>query len=180
MTTNNKLKYHIDVLLQDAYATRINNVPESINLAEKALKISKEVKDKALIGKSLNQLSLYYMISSHFEKSTLVSKEAINYFEALNDQQGIADANYNIGSIYYKTTNYHLGLAHLVEALKIYREFKDYHKQSKVEKAVGTIYGYICDDSNAFSSFKRAIKIARKVNDKNAESNVLTLCQDYF
>ncbi len=160
------------VLLNDAYKWRVNNIKKSIDLAEDALEISIKINDYALIGKSLNQLSLYYMIISDFEKSTKKAEEAIIYFKKLNDQGGIADAKYNIGSVHYKTNNYHLGLVYLLDALNIYRETKDLYNQSKVEKAIGTIYEYIGDHYNAFRSYKSAVKIARKIGDFNLESNV--------
>ncbi len=173
MNLNTSLnKEQIVVLLDDAYAARINNLPKSIELAEKALKASRKIDDKALIGKSLNQLSLYYMIISDFDQSTRKSEEAVSYFRALNDEQGIADAKYNIASVYYKTNNYHLGLVYLIDALKIYKKCDDLYNQSKVEKAIGTIYEYIGDPYNAFKSYKNSIKIAKRIGDYNLESNV--------
>lgn len=159
-------------LLEEAYSGRINNLPKSIEQAEKALKMSREINNIALIGKSLNQLSLYYMIISDFDQSNSKSEEAIKCFEELDDEKGIADAKYNMGSVYYKTNNYHLGLAYLIDALQIYKKCEDLHNQSKVEKAVGTIYEYIGDPHNAFKSYKNAIKIARIIGDFNLESNV--------
>jgi signal transduction histidine kinase len=160
------------LLLEEAYLLRTSNIVRSIDIAEGALSISKRMNDKSLIGKSLNQLSLFYMIISDFEKSTTKSQEAISFFKELNDERGIADANYNIGSVYYKTNNYHLGLVYLIDALKIYKKFDDLYNQSKVEKAIGTIYEYIGDGSNAFKSYKNAIRIARIIGDHNLESNV--------
>jgi signal transduction histidine kinase/CheY-like chemotaxis protein len=160
------------LLLEESYLLRTSNIGRSIEIAEQALSISKMMHDKSLIGKSLNQLSLFYMIVSDFEKSTTKSQEAISFFKELNDERGIADANYNIGSVYYKTNNYHLGLVYLIDALKIYKKFDDLYNQSKVEKAIGTIYEYIGDGSNAFRSYKNAIRIAKIIGDYNLESNV--------
>lgn len=159
-------------LLEDSYSGRINNLPRSIEIAEIALQISRELKDKSLMGKSLNQLSLYYMIISDFDQSNKKSEEAIVYFTALNDDIGIADAKYNIGSVYYKTNNYHAGLVYLIDALKLYKKHNDLYNQSKVEKAIGTIYEYIGDSYNAFKSYKSSIKIAKKIGELNLESNV--------
>jgi len=162
----------INLLLKRAHSSRTNNLPKSIKLAEEALDISREIDNKPLIGKCLNQLSLYYMIISDFEESNKKSYEAISYFKELKDERGIANAKYNIASVHYKTDNYHLGLMYLIDVLKIHKKHKDYHNQSKVEKAVGAIYEYIGDSYNAFKSYKSSIKAARKVGDKNLESNV--------
>ncbi|WP_395057249.1 ATP-binding protein [Flavobacterium sp.] len=159
-------------LLEDSYSGRINNLPKSIETAEIALQISRNIGDKSLIGKSLNQLSLYFMIISDFDQSNKKSEEAIVYFTQLNDDIGIADAKYNIGSVYYKTNNYHAGLVYLIDALKLYKKNNDLYNQSKVEKAIGTIYEYIGDSYNAFKSYKSSIKVAKKIGEYNLESNV--------
>ena len=173
MTFNPQKKVNIiSKLLEQAYSTRTNNLPKSIELAEEALQKSRDIDDKFLIGKCLNQLSLYYMITSNFEESSKKSLEAISCFKCLKDEKGIADAKYNIGSVYYKTNNYHLGLIYLIDALKIYKKHDDLYNQSKAEKAVGSVYEYIGDIHNAFKAYKNAIKIARKIGDKNLESNV--------
>lgn len=158
-------------LLQEAYATRVNNLKKSIELANTALEMSREMDDRALTGKSLSQLSLYYMIMGEYQQSMNLSGEAVRYFEELNDELGIADTKYNIAGIYYKTDNYHLGLVYLMDCLVIYRKFGDYHNQSRVEKSLGTIYEYFGDQNNAIKSYENAIECAQKANDLNLESN---------
>ncbi len=173
MTINNLQQIkEVNTLLSNAYSGRTSNLPESIAFAKKALFLSKQIENKSLIGKSLNQLSLYYMITSDFQKSNQYSQEAIIYFEAIHDERGIADAKYNIGSVNYKTDNYHEGLLYLKEALRIYKKFDDFASQSKVEKAMGTVYEYIGDPANAFSAYKCAVRNARKIGNLNLESNV--------
>lgn len=158
-------------LLEESYASRINNLAHSIRLADKALSISREIHDKALIGKSLSQASLFYMIMGEYDRSKKMSDEAIGYFKELNDEKGIADAKYNIAGIYYKTDNFHLGLVYLLDCLTIYTKFNDYHNQARVQKSLGTIYEYFGDQKNAINAYKSAIEAARKVNDVNLESN---------
>src|SRR4051812_34718246 len=97
-------------LLNEAYSSRINDLPKSIRLAQQALAISRSRDDLAMMGKSLNQLSLFYMIQGAHKRSVSMAKEAIKHFKQLNDERGIADAQYNIAGVYYKTDNYHLGL----------------------------------------------------------------------
>ncbi|WP_282044069.1 tetratricopeptide repeat-containing hybrid sensor histidine kinase/response regulator [Winogradskyella flava] len=170
----------INKLLEEAYNSRSKDISNSIVLGLEALELSEALNDKALIGKSLNRLALFYMIMSEFDKSNAFSERAIKVFESIKDNSGIADAKYNIGSVLYKSDDYHGGLANLLESLKIYRENGDLANQSKVEKAVGTIYGYIGDEDNAFKTYISAIRTARKLADKNLESNVLNNLSGLF
>ncbi len=162
----------INELLNQAYTSRVNNLTRSVELAEEALKFSRDIDDKSLIGRSLNQLSLFFMILGEYDRSTQTSKEAIRIFEELNDEKGIADAKYNIAGIYYKTDNFHLGLAYLIDCLSIYKKYSDYHNESRAEKSLGTIYEYFGDVNNAIQSYQNAIEAGKKTGDQNLESNV--------
>jgi len=161
----------IVTLLDDAYSCRVNNLQLSIQLSNKALLLSREAGDEALIGRSLNQLALFHMILGEYTPSVKYAEEAIICFEKLNDEKGVADAKYSIAGAYYKTDNYHLGLIYLVDCLKTYRRFNDYFNQSRVHKSMGTIYEYFGDQRNAMRAYETAIETALAANDKNLESN---------
>ncbi|MES2454606.1 MAG: ATP-binding protein [Bacteroidota bacterium] len=158
-------------LLSEAYSCRTHDVQRSIDLASKALIISENLQDKSLIGSSLNQLSLFYMIRGAYKRAIGMAKEAIRHFEELGDEKGIADATYTVASVYYKTDNYHLGLTNLIHCLNTYQKFNDYHNQARVLKSLGTIYEYFGDEKNAIKSYHNAIETARKAKDLNLLSN---------
>jgi signal transduction histidine kinase/CheY-like chemotaxis protein/Tfp pilus assembly protein PilF len=161
----------INQLLDDAYSNRIHNLKYSVKLATEALQLSRNSNDKGLMGKSLNQLSLFYMIQGAYKRSIHMAKEAIRYFEELHDDRGVADAKYSIAGVYYKTDNYHLGLICLFDCLKIYRKYDDHHNQARTLKSLGTIYEYFGDPKNAVRSYEAAIEAARRVKDLNVVSN---------
>ncbi|OOQ57579.1 hypothetical protein BC343_12285 [Mucilaginibacter pedocola] len=164
-------KRAIHQLLDDAYTNRVHNLKYSVKLAAEALQLSRNLNDKGLIGKSLNQLSLFYMIQGAYKRSIHMAKEAIRYFEELHDDRGVADAKYSIAGVYYKTDNYHLGLICLFDCLKIYRKYDDHHNVARTLKSLGTIYEYFGDPKNAIRSYEAAIESARRVKDMNLVSN---------
>lgn len=169
------IAYHtqqITALLDEAYATRINDLKRSMRLAKSALHLSREMDDKALMAKSLSLISLFSMIMGAFKSSISQAREAIAYYTELNDEKGVADASYNIAGVYYKTNNYHLGLIHLINCLQTYRKLNDHHNQARVQKSLGTIYEFINDQKNAIKAYRAAIDAAQKVNDVNMVSNV--------
>lgn len=161
----------IAALLDEAYAGRVNDLNTSTDLAKKALTLSRNIGNNELIGKSLNHLSLFYMIRGEYNRSISMAEEAIKYFEELHDEKGIADARYSIAGNYYKTDNYHLGLIYLINCLTTYRKYNDYHNQARTQKSLGTIYEYFGDQKNAIKSYEGAIESARQAKDINLESN---------
>jgi signal transduction histidine kinase/CheY-like chemotaxis protein len=162
---------HIVALLDEAYTGRVNDLAQSTDLANLALDLSRQLNDAELIGKSLNHLSLFYMIQGEYKRSISMAEEAIKYFEVLHDDKGIADARYSIAGSYYKTDNYHLGLIYLINCLTTYRKYNDYHNQARTQKSLGTIYEYFGDQKNAIKSYEGAIESARLAKDINLESN---------
>jgi len=82
----------IVALLHEAYEIRGNNISESIKLTQKALDLSEENKQPELIAHSLTRLALFHMIKGNYTQSNELSEKAINYYETINDELGIANA----------------------------------------------------------------------------------------
>ncbi|HEY0245161.1 MAG TPA: ATP-binding protein [Mucilaginibacter sp.] len=170
-STPKDTNHHIVSLLDEAYVCRTNNLKRSVVLANQSLLLSRKSGDIALIAKSLSHFSLFSMIMGEYEQALQMSEEAMKYFETLNDEIGIANARYNIASVYYKTDNYHLGLVNLIDCIVTYRKYNDYHNLSRAHKSLGTIYEYFGDERNAIKTYEHAIEAAKKAGDLDLESN---------
>ena len=161
----------IQELLEEAYASRTNNLSKSLDLANQALKISKEKGINNLTGRCLSQLSLFHMIVGDFDLSINIAEEAITYFTEEGDERGIADAKYNIAGALYKTDNFNLGLTYLIDCLTTYKKFSDHHNLARVHKSIGTIYEFFGDEKSAIQSYEEAVKAGKEIDDLNLQSN---------
>ncbi len=164
--TNKKVKDLID----EAYLVRSNDLLSSINLAKEAIALAIDT-DKDLHAQALSTLAFFYMIQCNYTESNKLSEQALAYFEKQENQKGIADAKFNIASIYYKTDQFHSGLLLLLDCHTIYSELKDYVKEAHVLKSIGTIYEYLGDINSAIKTYKESAAIAIKAQDSNLESN---------
>ncbi len=158
-------------LLTEAQAVRINNLQKSLLLAKDALTLSEQFKQPALQAECLSRLAFYLMINSEYAESISMASKAVEIFEWLADERGVADATYTIATVYYKSDNLHLGLKYLLDCLAIYRKYDDYGSQAKAYKALGTLYEYFGDIENAKISYKAAIEAADRIGDVNMKSN---------
>ncbi|SEK34495.1 Signal transduction histidine kinase [Aquimarina amphilecti] len=172
MIEHNNTLSKIQYLLEKSYKFRVNNLQESMKLANEALLLSQEMNHTEYVGKSLNMLSLFNMICGKGNVALTYAEKAIVCFELLEDDRGVADAKYSIAGIYYKTNDYHLGMIYLIDALVIYQKYNDWHNVSRTQKSLGTIYEILGDENNAIETYKIAIKAAQKSKNKNLESNV--------
>ncbi len=158
-------------LLRTSNEVRVSDLNKSIELATESLKLSREINNQELIGKSLNQLALYHMIQGNHQICLQLSEQAMHIFKELNNELGIADAKYSIASVYYKTDNYQLGLINLIDCLTIYKKHNDYFKIARTQKSIGTIYEFFGDEKNAIKAYEDSISSALEIADRNLESN---------
>lgn len=162
---------HVRSLLDEAYEGRIHDLPTSVKLTTEAISLSEVFDDKSLYTRSINQLALFKMITGNYKESLELSDQALQICQENNDIRGIADAKYNIASVYYKSDNFHLGLQYLLECLAKYKQLGDYHNQARSLKSLGTIYEYFGDQQNAVRAYQDGIEAASHVNDLNLISN---------
>ena len=161
----------IDSMLQYAMDSRVSNVKDSIDLTLQA-KAKCEALNYAIgVAKCNCQLGLFYMIMGDHLAALEYSEDALTTFSNLGDKQGRADALYNIGSIEYKSTQYHKGLEHLYECLRIQKEIEDLKGQSKTLKAIGFIYEAFNELEKALETYVKCREISHLIDDKNGESN---------
>ena len=157
-------------LIDKAYLVRTNDLLSSIRLAKEAISLAIKI-DKDLHAQALSALAFFYMIQCNYTESNKLSQQALAYFEQQENQEGIADAKFNIASIYYKTDQFHAGLLLLLDCQTIYRQLKNYTREASVLKSIGTIYEYLGDINSATLVYKESAEIAIKVQDSNLESN---------
>ncbi len=170
MGSNTTVVQSVEELLAEAYESRANNLSHSVELAFRALSLAKKG-DGNMYARAQCLLGLFLMIKGEFKQALEFSFQAVAYFETHNDQKGIADAKYNIGSVYYKTDSYHVGLEFLLDCLQLYRQLEDHHNQSRVLKSMGTIYEYFGDIDSAIDSYVKCIQAAEKTKDLKQVSN---------
>jgi len=161
----------IQALLKKGYETRVHNISLAVDLTTQALRLSDDLNDDALIAAAKSQLGLFCMIQGEFQNAITYSEESLRYFKKVNDQKGIADAQYNIAGVHYKTDDYYLGLHYLLDCLSIYRALGDLYSEARVLKSMGTIYEYLGDLDNAVESYLKCVEAGRAAKDPNLESN---------
>ncbi len=167
--------------LKAAYDLRVSDLSQSINLTLELLNQFIEGGHHHLTATAKNRLGLFYLIQGEFETSQKYSEEALDFFESNDDVQGIADAKYNIGGVYYRSDKYHQGLLMLSESLRGYHELNDHYNQARTHKSIGTIYEYFNDQDKAVDSYEKSIKAAQVIGELGLESNALNpLSAIYF
>jgi signal transduction histidine kinase/CheY-like chemotaxis protein len=162
---------HVAALLDKAHQVRVNDLKQSMELANEALVLSQQHGTETLTAKSYSRLAFYNMILGQFDEALRLAAQSIRGYEKLKDEAGLAEAKFTVASVHYKTDNMSLGLKYLVECLSIYRKYDDYPNQARAYKTMGTIYEFFEDIPNAVQSYESAVAAAEKAGDLNMVSN---------
>jgi signal transduction histidine kinase len=171
----------IEVNLKEAFDLRSTDLHQSIKLTQEILRqcATNHREDLEIAAKT--QLGLFHLIQGEFDTAMQYSTESLNFFEAHSNFKGVADAKYNIASIYYRTNKYHQAILLFLDSLQYYREANDYYNQARTLKSMGTIYEYFNDQDKAIESYEKSIAACREIGEEALESNALSpLSAIYF
>lgn len=161
----------VDSMLKYAMDSRVSSVKDSIDLTMQAQAKCEALNYAEGLARCACQLGLFYMILGDRLAALEYSEEALKAFTHQGDKQGMADALYNIGSIEYKSSQYHQGLEHLYESLRLQKEIDDVRGQSKTLKAIGFIYEAFDEVDKAMETYEKCRELSHLIDDKNGESN---------
>lgn len=161
----------LDALLEKSFAQRVNDLPSAIDIAQKVINRCALNYDDYHQAYANCYLGYYYMILSDTAQSEFYTQKALKYFEKHHVEQGLAMCYYSLGSILYKTDNYHKALKYLLESLALYTQADDLYGQARSLKAIASIYELFQDYEKAEETYLKCVEIARENRDDNGVSN---------
>lgn len=163
----------IDRLLERALQLRVSDVNLSIESLKSALDQSCEIDYAKGSAYAHTYLAFLYMIVTKHEEAQPHIDAALEYFQETNDKYGLAFTYNTIGSIHYKTDDYHIGLKYLLQAYNLFKEINDVANQSRTLKSIGSVYQFFNDYKKAEETYLHCIGLSESINDFNGISNAL-------
>lgn len=161
----------IDSMLKYAHEARVSNVSLAIDLAQKAKGHAEVLNYLEGLAQANCSLGLFYMIVGNHELAETFTNEALSVFKDKQNQSGVAECLYILGSIAYKSARHHEGLELLYDGLRISQELEDVGNQSRTLKAIGYIYDSFQEYDKAQDIYERCQALSQQIDDKNGESN---------
>jgi two-component sensor histidine kinase len=122
-------------LLSESRNEWLNNVEKSLTLSDKALKLSKKLKEDSLIAESYSSIALCYSYTSNCINAIVFFDSALLYIKK-SEEQRLAYIYNQMGSCYGEINQYELALKYLFNSLSINKKYKD-------KKALISDYGNI-------------------------------------
>lgn len=145
-----------------------NLLQRSVESFERALSISKRIKNEEITVKSLRQLSLTYWQMNDLKSFLLCNEEALRSAKNIKHKKEEGRCLNNIGLYHWKSTNYSNALNYFQKALQISRDMNEMQPEAESLNNIGIIYKDLGDFEKAISYFYAAIEIDRKTHNKAA------------
>ncbi len=152
--------YEIHSLISESKAISAANPQKSYTLAEKALKKSKELKDRKLEADSLLQMTYACRVMSDYAKYFTLVYEALDIYESLGNKFGILKAKNLIGIIYFYFGSYSEALENFIVASELIESYPDPKLEASILNNIGEIYREAKEKDMALKYYHLALKLS--------------------
>lgn len=157
--------------ISDAYKT--SDPGKVYEFAQRALELSKKIKDRTAEGNALLNLGNASILSGNYRAATDYFTKAQTLFEnelpaASNTpaiKKGLAKAYGSLGIVLSEQSNYAHALQYHLKAVKVYETLQEPAKLARVYNNTGIVYKALHNDFKALDYFIKAQKLQEKAGD---------------
>lgn len=171
----------IGILDQTAKKLNSDSTSQALILAHEAYLLAVKENDRFWQAKTMLTLSEGYLYDDSYDMALQYAYDALDIFQSLKDQTGIADAYTLLGWIFYDTENPILSMDFHQKAARLMAEGTDEKKKAVALNAIGLVFQMMNNSDSAKIYFQRTIAIAERNKLNNilrAALNNLGICEN--
>ncbi len=158
---NVTLFQQIEQLNKDAWAHRLNDAPKLIELAEKALKISKSIGCEKGEAEALRAIGFYFMRTAEHDQALVYFDQALEIFQKIENLAGEAQVCQCLGVVQRRIGNYEKAMMLLLKALQIQTREGFRQDESLSLYDISVTYKYLGNLDQALEYLLQALQLAR-------------------
>jgi tetratricopeptide (TPR) repeat protein len=164
----------LSTLLELAWVCQgVGRARESMNHAQEALRIAREISNRRGEGAALGNLGLAYADLGDVRKAIEFYERALIIAREIDDRRGEGAALGSLGNAYTDLGDARKAIEFYEQALAIDREIGDRHGEGTALGNLGIAYKNLGDARKAIEFFERALVIAREIGNRRGEGNAL-------
>jgi tetratricopeptide (TPR) repeat protein len=145
----------------------------SMSLAERALNIAREIKDRRAEGSALNHLGIAYADLGDARKAIEFYEQALVIAREIGDRREEAVVLGNLGSAHYYLSDARKAIEFYEQCLKLHREIGDRRGEGNALGGLGNVYFSSGNARKAIESYEKQLTIDREIGDRRGEGNAL-------
>lgn len=159
--------------LADAYLT-LGSTQSAIELAERALEISRRKGNRSAEGKQVGTLGSAYSILGNFLRAIGYFNEALSIAQETHDRRAECTQLANLGNAYLMMGQYRRAEDYCGRALTLAENLKENHIRANCLTNLGNIHFAKSEYSIALVRYQQALDIAHVIQDRREEAAYLT------
>ncbi|MBL4657157.1 MAG: tetratricopeptide repeat-containing sensor histidine kinase [Flavobacteriales bacterium] len=178
----------VDSLVKESEAARDTNALKALNIlaketlsnpkvameyAEKAVKLSKELKDTTRWALSVNQVGLAWYYQGELGKCLEALKMTLQLYTLLKNERGIANSLNGIGVIHYDQGELKEALDHYLRSLEIQEKGNDPYAIAMTVNNIGNVYKDLGNFKKSMSYYNWSLEIKEEIDDKHGLATTL-------
>ncbi len=142
----------------------------AIRCYNKALSMTRDQNVRPVL---LNNLGQVYARQGDPGRAAIFYQKAVDGFESVGDQSGLAHILGNLGAAYRRGKNWDKAVEHCYRSLKTFEEIKDEFGAAQMTASLGRIYAEMGERDLAARYFEKSLKDFQKVGDKKSAARIL-------
>ncbi|MBC3759495.1 hypothetical protein H7U19_13830 [Hyunsoonleella sp. SJ7] len=145
--------------------------------AEKALELSKVLKDTLLEIEALKYKGVGNLVNQDFNRAEAYFKKGLEKVSYINDIPKKADFHNKIGTLHQNQNNFFIAIQHFLEAAKFSNQIKDYRAEANAYYGISLVYTAQREYEKQLDYISKAVDVLEN-NDIN-DSLLETLIYNY-
>lgn len=157
---------------------RLNDQGRALRYHQRAVKYFERADDQRGLAYSHNNIGVISMDRGEYDEAIRSFQASLELKKELRDRPGTASTYLNLGITYYLLNALPRALENLQYSAKIYESLGDKHGVAEALHRIGMIHLRRKEHEEAFDAASKALELARDINSRAVERNVLRLCSD--
>jgi diguanylate cyclase (GGDEF)-like protein len=150
--------------------SRYNN---TIEMAEIALEIYKELNDKKGEAEGLNCIGIAHWYLGEFKNALKLYQSSLKIAKKIGNRNLEAMTLGNCSIIFWNLGEYSKSLKYYSRSLEITKELGDPETEGRAFNNIGLIYGTLGENSKALEYYKHSLKITKEIGERKIEASTL-------
>lgn len=154
----------VDIYLELVYALYVVNPQKGLEIADKAIALSKKVNNPKRVAASFAHKGLSYMALGEDSLALICYRQALALHKKLNNQAAIATTLHNIGRLYNGQSEYRKAIEHHRQSYNMLKELNDTTRMMFALNSIGVNYMSLADYNKALQTFFNVLLLAERIN----------------
>ncbi len=164
----------VRILLQLCWHESTSYPEKHKELAEEAIKISKQINYQSGEAAGIRSIGIYHMNKGEYDKATKQVYEALQLFEKVPDLKGVGNCYQTLGSIHRQRADLEKSKEYYGKAIEVYKKINSEKDMAGTLNSLGVLHISFSKFDEALAYINSSLEIRKKITDRYGLSQSYT------